>query len=105
MRLVGDAAAPAGAAVDPGAAGAEIVIEVAGAVVRPGLYRLSTGARVADALAMAGGYGPRVDAARATASLNLAARLNDGDRVITSDPDVLAPLARAADVDVELVTP
>ena len=30
---------------------------------------------------------------------------NDGDRVITSDPDDLAPLARAADLDVELVTP
>jgi len=30
---------------------------------------------------------------------------DDGDRVITSDPDDLAPLARAADVDVELVTP
>jgi predicted nucleic acid-binding protein len=30
---------------------------------------------------------------------------NDGDRVITSDPDDLAPLARAADLDVELVMP
>lgn len=29
---------------------------------------------------------------------------NDGDRVITSDPDDLAPLARAADLDIELVT-
>ena len=30
---------------------------------------------------------------------------NDGDRIITSDPSDLAPLARAADIDVELVTP
>jgi hypothetical protein len=30
---------------------------------------------------------------------------SDGDRVITSDPDDLAPLARAADLDVEIVTP
>ena len=29
----------------------------------------------------------------------------DGDRIITSDPDDLAPLARAADLDVELVRP
>lgn len=29
----------------------------------------------------------------------------DGDRIITSDPDDLAPLARAADLDVELVVP
>jgi hypothetical protein len=30
---------------------------------------------------------------------------NDGDRIITSDPLDLAPLARAADLDVELVSP
>jgi hypothetical protein len=30
---------------------------------------------------------------------------NDGDQVITSDPDDLAPLARAADLDVELIKP
>lgn len=30
---------------------------------------------------------------------------SDGDRIITSDPDDLAPLARAADLDVELVRP
>jgi hypothetical protein len=29
----------------------------------------------------------------------------DGDRILTSDPDDLAPLARAADLDVELVRP
>jgi hypothetical protein len=30
---------------------------------------------------------------------------HDGDRIITSDPDDLAPLVRAADLDVELVRP
>lgn len=30
---------------------------------------------------------------------------NDGDRIITSDPEDLAPRARAADLDVELVRP
>jgi hypothetical protein len=29
----------------------------------------------------------------------------DGDRIITSDPEDIAPLARAADLDVELVVP
>jgi hypothetical protein len=37
------------------------------------------------------------------AALVLLAR--DGDRIITSDPEDLAPLARAADLDVELVRP
>lgn len=30
---------------------------------------------------------------------------NDGDRIITSDPGDLSPLARAADIDIELVRP
>jgi len=29
----------------------------------------------------------------------------DGDRIVTSDPEDLAPLARAADLDIELVRP
>ena len=57
------------------------MVEVGGAVARPGVYRLPAGARVADAIAAAGGFGSRVDVEAADRALNLAAVVRDGDEI------------------------
>jgi competence protein ComEA len=57
--------------------GAEVVVHVAGAVVSPGVYRLSDGARTVDAITAAGGGRGDADLGR----VNLAAKLSDGLRV------------------------
>jgi competence protein ComEA len=67
------------------AAGAELVVDVAGAVQQPGLHRLRVGDRVADAIDAAGGYGPRVDLMAAGSSLNLAQPLADGTKVVVPE--------------------
>jgi competence protein ComEA len=55
-----------------------LVVDVAGAVRRPGLYRLPHGARVADAVAKAGGASGKA----ALDGVNLAAPLADGEQVV-----------------------
>lgn len=56
----------------------DVTVHAAGAVATPGLYRLPVGARVADLLSAAGGPTPDADLDQ----LNLAAPLNDGERVL-----------------------
>ncbi len=55
-----------------------VVVDVEGAVRRPGLYRLRMGARIADAIARAGGVTRHAD----KALVNLAAPLADGEQVV-----------------------
>ena len=58
--------------------GPDVVVDVTGAVRRPGVYRLPAGARVTDAIARAGGAGGEA----ALEAINLAARLADGQQVL-----------------------
>ena len=56
----------------------QLVVDVVGAVRRPGLYRLRQGTRIADAVALAGGSTSKAD----LALVNLAAPLADGEQVV-----------------------
>ncbi|MFY9718495.1 MAG: SLBB domain-containing protein, partial [Candidatus Cybelea sp.] len=55
----------------------ELVVYVAGAVKRPGLYQLKYGDRYERAVALAGGLAPSADAA----GVNLAERVADGEEI------------------------
>ena len=72
-----------------------VTVHVAGAVRRPGLYRLAAGARIDDALRRAGGPRPRAD----LAAVNLAAKLEDGRQVLVPErgaTPAAAPVAAGA---------
>ncbi|MGF1342035.1 helix-hairpin-helix domain-containing protein [Streptomyces flavovirens] len=70
-------------AADPAAAsGGQIVVDVSGKVRRPGIQRLPSGSRVADALAAAGGVREGTD----MTGLNRARVLTDGEQVVVGLP-------------------
>ncbi len=75
----------------PAALASPAVVYVAGAVARPGLYRLPAGARADDAVRSAGGMQPGADAA----GVNLAARVADGDEIVVPRIGDATPRPRA----------
>jgi competence protein ComEA len=83
----GVASRGSGAGGAPSPPGAEIVVHVVGQVVKPGLVRLTPGARVADAVAAAGGARPGAD----LAALNLARLVVDGEQLHVPKPGEAVP--------------
>ncbi len=82
----------------------QIVVDIKGDVLTPGLVTLPAGSRVADAIAAAGGLIPSAN----VASINLAERLSDGQMIfignaqsleISSDPRINLNLATETELD------
>jgi competence protein ComEA len=97
-------------ASSPGASSGsrELWVDVAGAVRRPGLYKVPAGSRVAAAVERAGGVSRRGD----EAGVNLAAPLRDGQQVIVprrgaapaAGPDVAGGAASAGPISLSQAT-
>ena len=86
----------------------KIKIDVAGAVVNPGVYELFEDSRVEEALNAAGGLAEGADREWVSKNLNLAAKLSDGDKLyipkveetksapsVTNEPAPIAPPSSA----------
>jgi competence protein ComEA len=80
----------------------DLVVDVTGAVAKPGVYRLPAGSRVDDAVKRAGGANGKAE----LDSLNLAAHLADGQQVVVPEavagrpaPGAVAGVAGAAGIE------
>ena len=58
-----------------------VVVDVSGAVAKPGVYELKTGMRVQDAINEAGGFAQEVDISFVSQKINLAGELKDGQKI------------------------
>jgi competence protein ComEA len=94
--IVGSSSAGPASATASSPASTRLVVYVVGAVRRPGLYRVATGSRVADAVERAGGLTRRAD----PAGVNLAAPVADGEQlVVPARLPVAVAAAQGAPVD------
>jgi len=86
----------AGPSAEPGVAAAspapDVMVYVCGAVRSPGVVRLPAGARVTDALELAGGPTAKAE----LAAVNLAAQVTDGQQILVPERGATAAAATAA---------
>lgn len=59
----------------------EIWVDVSGAVVNPGLYSVTSGARISDVIEKAGGLSEQADTLEVAQQINLAQKVQDAEKV------------------------
>jgi len=59
----------------------EVIVDVEGEVIKPGVYKLNTGSRIVDALKMSGGLGEKADRDWVEKNINMAERILDGMKI------------------------
>jgi competence protein ComEA len=98
----GHSGSSSGGSFSIGGESGDLVVDVTGAVRRPGVYRMPAGSRVNDAVARAGGPSAKAE----LEAVNLAARLADGQQVVVPErlPTGVASAATAEDGPISLGT-
>ncbi len=81
FAVAAQSGSPGGGSFTVSGQGSDLVVDVTGAVSRPGVYRLPAGARVEDALRRAGGVTVKAE----LEAINRAARLADGQQVVVPE--------------------
>ncbi|WP_404820604.1 helix-hairpin-helix domain-containing protein [Streptomyces malaysiensis] len=94
-RAASSEPAPTSGGLTPSVGGRTVVVDVTGKVRSPGLRKLPTGARVADALEAAGGARPGAD----LSGLNRARPLVDGEQIVVGAPRSGPPSGPGAAAD------
>lgn len=59
----------------------EVVVEIAGAVINPGVYKLSKDSRVEDLIALGGGFSSEADIEIIEKTINRASVIKDGQKI------------------------
>jgi len=72
-------------------AGGEITVEIAGEILKPGVYKLANGSRIDDLLIVSGGFSKNADRVWTDKYLNRAAKLTDGQKIYIPKVSELAP--------------
>jgi len=81
FAAAGSGGSSIGGSFSVGGESGDVVVDVTGAVRRPGVYRMPAGSRVDDAVSRAGGPTGKAE----LEAVNLAARLADGQQVVVPE--------------------